>query len=72
MIVQEANTDIFYSSDIEIAKSHMPKDISQLAKEVNIYPKELILYGDKKAKVSLNLLDRLKEKPNGNYVVVTG
>jgi methylenetetrahydrofolate dehydrogenase (NADP+)/methenyltetrahydrofolate cyclohydrolase/formyltetrahydrofolate synthetase len=30
------------------------------------------LYGKKKAKVSLSVLDRLAAQPNGKYVVVTG
>lgn len=30
------------------------------------------LYGKHKAKVHLSILDRLKDEPNGNYVVVTG
>ena len=59
-------------SDIDIAKAQVPKDISTLASEINLYPDELFLYGRKKAKVSLNVLDRLKNQENGKYVVVTG
>ena len=35
-------------------------------------PPQLEPYGAAKAKVSLSILDRLKECPNGKYVVVTG
>lgn len=33
---------------------------------------EVIPYGVSKAKISLSVRDRLKDAPNGNYVVVTG
>ncbi len=59
-------------SDIEIAMAQTPKDIQVLANEVGLRPDELDMYGKKKAKVSLKVLDRLKEQPNGRYVVVTG
>lgn len=32
----------------------------------------MIPYGASKAKISLGVRDRLKDAPNGNYVVVTG
>lgn len=35
-------------------------------------PSEVIPYGASKAKISLAVRDRLKDAPNGNYVVVTG
>ncbi|KAJ1365341.1 C-1-tetrahydrofolate synthase, cytoplasmic [Parelaphostrongylus tenuis] len=59
-------------SDIAISRSQTPKDIEQLAREVGILPEELDPYGRKKAKVSLNVLERLKHVKNGNYVVVAG
>ncbi|KAJ8926063.1 hypothetical protein NQ315_009918 [Exocentrus adspersus] len=59
-------------SDIEIARAQEPKDITQLAQEIGIYPSELSQYGSKKAKVSLSVLDRLKNQKNGRYVVVAG
>ena len=59
-------------SDIDIAKSQVPKDISVLAKEIRLTNEEVDLYGKKKAKVSLKVLDRLKSQENGKYVVVTG
>jgi len=33
---------------------------------------QIDLYGNTKAKVSLSVLDRLKDVANGNYIVVTG
>ncbi|XP_005095912.1 C-1-tetrahydrofolate synthase, cytoplasmic [Aplysia californica] len=59
-------------SDIDIAKAQVPKDISVLAQEVRLTNEEVDLYGKKKAKVSLKVLDRLKAQENGKYVVVTG
>ncbi|CAB0010275.1 unnamed protein product [Nesidiocoris tenuis] len=59
-------------SDIEISRSQEPKDIRILADEIGIQPGELISYGPQKAKVSLAILNRLKHKPYGKYVVVAG
>lgn len=59
-------------SDIEIARSQTPKDILTLAEEIGISKEELEPYGWKKAKVALTVRDRLKETPNGKYIVVTG
>ncbi|VDO16760.1 unnamed protein product [Haemonchus placei] len=43
----------------------------QLAEEIGILPEELDPYGKKKAKVSLDVLQRLDHVKNGKYVVVT-
>jgi len=59
-------------SDIKIATAQLPKDISELAAEIGLLPHEFDLYGKKKAKVSLKVLDRLEHQQNGNYVIVTG
>uniref|UniRef100_A0A6B2EDS8 C-1-tetrahydrofolate synthase, cytoplasmic n=1 Tax=Phlebotomus kandelakii TaxID=1109342 RepID=A0A6B2EDS8_9DIPT len=59
-------------SDIEIARSQVPKDVSFLASEVGIIPEEVSLYGTKKAKISLSILDRLKNNVDGKYIVVAG
>ncbi len=58
-------------SDIEIAQEATMKPIKLIAEEVGIEEDELILYGPYKAKVSLDILDRLKERPNGKYIDVT-
>lgn len=63
---------IVFFSDIEIARSQEPKNIVELAKEIGLVESEVILYGNKKAKISTSTLDRLKNITNGNYVVVTG
>ena len=58
-------------SDIEIAQTAKPIPIEQIAAEAGILPNELELYGRTKAKVHLSISDRLKDAPNGNYVVIT-
>ena len=59
-------------SDLQIARSHQMKPISEVAEEAGLLADELELYGQYKAKVSLDALDRLKENPSGKLVVVTG
>ncbi|XP_068155521.1 C-1-tetrahydrofolate synthase, cytoplasmic isoform X1 [Drosophila tropicalis] len=59
-------------SDIVIARAQKPKDIAYLANEIGLEPREVSLYGNKKAKISLDVLSRLKDKEVGNYVVVAG
>uniref|UniRef100_A0A8C4XUB7 C-1-tetrahydrofolate synthase, cytoplasmic n=1 Tax=Falco tinnunculus TaxID=100819 RepID=A0A8C4XUB7_FALTI len=59
-------------SDIEISQSCIPKPIDQVAREVGLFPDEVELYGQTKAKVHLSALERLKSQPDGKYIVVTG
>src|SRR5277367_2256426 len=58
-------------SDIEIAQAATPLPIDQIAAEAGILDEELDLYGKTKAKVHLSIRDRLKNSPNGKYIVVT-
>jgi formyltetrahydrofolate synthetase len=58
-------------SDIEIAQAAAPIPIDRIAAESGILPDELELYGKSKAKVHLSLRDRLRDVPNGKYIVVT-
>jgi methylenetetrahydrofolate dehydrogenase (NADP+)/methenyltetrahydrofolate cyclohydrolase/formyltetrahydrofolate synthetase len=58
-------------SDIEIAQESDIKPISQVAEEVGLLPSELELYGNYKAKITLDVLKRLKDVPNGKYIDVT-
>lgn len=59
-------------SDIEIAMAQTPKPIAHVASEIGVLDSELELYGHSKAKISLNLLDRLAHRKDGKYVVVAG
>ncbi len=58
-------------SDIEIAQEAKIKPILQVAAELGIRENELELYGPYKAKIKLEILERLKNKPNGKYIDVT-
>ncbi|KAL8598262.1 C-1-tetrahydrofolate synthase, cytoplasmic [Nucella lapillus] len=58
--------------DLAIAQGQTPKDVSLLAQEIGLLTEEVDLYGKKKAKVSLKVLDRLAHRTDGRYVVVTG
>ncbi|XP_060610302.2 C-1-tetrahydrofolate synthase, cytoplasmic [Anolis sagrei] len=59
-------------SDIEVSRSCIPKPIGHLAKEIGLLSDEVEFYGESKAKISLSTLRRLKDQPDGKYVVVTG
>ena len=59
-------------SDIVIARGQEPKDVSQLAEEIGLYPSEVYLYGHKKAKIDLSVLKRLQHQKSGSYIVVAG
>ncbi|CAI2183120.1 4892_t:CDS:10 [Funneliformis geosporum] len=59
-------------SDIDVASAQIPKPIKTLAEELGLAPNEFELYGQYKAKVNLSILDRLKTKKDGKYIVVTG
>lgn len=58
-------------SDIEIAQKAKLKPITEIAKKITISEDELELYGRYKAKISLKLLEKLKNRPNGKYIDVT-
>ena len=53
-------------SDIEIAQEAKLKPIMQVAEELGIRPDELELYGPYKAKVKLEILERLRIVPTAN------
>ena len=58
-------------SDLEIAQKAKMRPITEIAKKIGIKDDELELYGKYKAKVSLKILKRLKNKKNGKYIDVT-
>ncbi|XP_075269907.1 monofunctional C1-tetrahydrofolate synthase, mitochondrial isoform X2 [Opisthocomus hoazin] len=59
-------------SDIEISRAQSPKAVDVLAKEIGLLTDEIESYGQTKAKVRLSLLERLKNQPDGKYVLVAG
>ncbi len=58
-------------NDIDIAHSISIKPIGEIAQSIRINSDELISYGPYKAKVKLDILKRLANKPNGKYILVT-
>ncbi|MFH1594267.1 MAG: formate--tetrahydrofolate ligase [Candidatus Omnitrophota bacterium] len=58
-------------SDLEIAQSARLKPIKSIAKKLGLKDKELFLYGEHMAKVSLDVLGRLKKRKIGKYIDVT-
>jgi methylenetetrahydrofolate dehydrogenase (NADP+)/methenyltetrahydrofolate cyclohydrolase/formyltetrahydrofolate synthetase len=59
-------------SDIEIAVAQEPKLVATVAEEMGVQADELESYGRFKAKIELSVLDRLKDKLDGKYIVVAG
>ncbi|HSK52890.1 MAG TPA: formate--tetrahydrofolate ligase [Clostridia bacterium] len=61
-----------FPTDLEIARSVLPRPIADVASDLGIRDDELELYGPTKAKVTLDAIRRLEaERPKGKYVVVT-
>jgi methylenetetrahydrofolate dehydrogenase (NADP+)/methenyltetrahydrofolate cyclohydrolase/formyltetrahydrofolate synthetase len=58
-------------SDIDIAQAGKLKPILQIAQELGIKESELELFGPYKAKIKLEILDRLAKRKNGKYIDVT-
>ena len=58
-------------SDVEIAQAAAMKPIVQVAAELGLSEDDLELYGKYKAKVSLDVWERLKDRPNGKVVLVS-
>ena len=58
-------------SDIEIARAAPIKPINEIAAKLDIPVDALMPYGHTKAKVSLEYIDSLKERPDGKLILVT-
>jgi formyltetrahydrofolate synthetase len=58
-------------SDIDIAQEATLKPITLIAEELGLLPSEIEQYGDTKAKVRLEVLQRLNHVPDGKYIDVT-
>ena len=57
--------------DLDIAQNARLIPILRIAREAGIRPDELILYGEHKAKIRLEILARLAGRPQGKYIDVT-
>ena len=58
-------------TDVQIAHEAQMKPIVEVASQLDISDDELELYGKYKAKISPDVLERLKDRPNGKLVLVT-
>jgi len=58
-------------SDIDIAQAVELRPILEVAEEVGLRPEDLELFGPYKAKVHLDVRDRLAHLPDGKYIDVT-
>lgn len=58
-------------SDIEIAQNAKIKPIVEVARVLGIPDDEIDLYGKYKAKISLEYIESLKERPQGKLILVT-
>ena len=58
-------------SDIEIAQAATPRPIIEVARDVGLTEDDLDFHGKYKAKVHLDVLERLADQPNGKYIDVT-
>lgn len=58
-------------SDIEIAQAAEMKPIKEIAQTIDLQEDEIETYGKYKAKVSLKVWNRLKDKPDGKLILVT-
>ena len=60
-----------YLSDIEIAQATKMEPIVKVAEKLGLTEDDLELYGKYKAKVSLELWDKIKDRKNGKLILVT-
>ncbi len=58
-------------TDVEIAQSAKLRPIIEIAREIGLAEEDLEFYGKYKAKISLKVLERLKNKWNGKLIYVT-
>ena len=58
-------------SSLEIAQAAKLQPIAELAARIGLQPDEVELYGPYKAKVSLGVRDRLRDRPDAKLVCVT-
>ncbi len=58
-------------TDIEIAQEAKMSPILEIAESIGLNEDDIEMYGKYKAKVSLEVWERLKEKPSGKVVLVT-
>lgn len=58
-------------TDIQIAQESKMQHIKEIARNIGIKEEELELYGNYKAKISLDVWDRIKDNQDGKLILVT-
>ncbi|MGQ9903824.1 MAG: formate--tetrahydrofolate ligase [Anaerolineae bacterium] len=64
-------TETTIPTDLQIAQAARLLPIREIAAQAGLREDELELYGNHKAKVRLDVRERLADQPNGKYIVVT-
>jgi formate--tetrahydrofolate ligase len=60
-----------FLSDLQIASEANKKHIHDIAKQIDIPEEALIVYGNDKAKIKYDFLDKLEDKKDGKLILVT-
>jgi formate--tetrahydrofolate ligase len=63
--------EVFMKSDLEIAQEAKLKPIVEIAQSIGLSEDDIEMYGKYKAKIKLEVLEKLKNNPNGKYIDVT-
>jgi len=60
-----------FLTDLEIANKANKKHINDIAKQIDVPEEALIVYGNDKAKINYDFLDKCKDKKDGKLILVT-
>ncbi|MDA7734765.1 formate--tetrahydrofolate ligase [Gammaproteobacteria bacterium] len=60
-----------FLTDLEIANQANKKHINHIAKQIDVPEESLIVYGNDKAKINYDFLDKCKDKKDGKLILVT-
>lgn len=63
--------EMTYPSDLAIAQSAHLKPIGEVARELGITTDVVELHGTHVAKVNLDIMERIRNRPRGKYIVIT-
>ncbi|MHB1414083.1 MAG: formate--tetrahydrofolate ligase [Chloroflexota bacterium] len=69
--MSDAKNQVAVPSDLEIAQAAQLKPILSIAESLGLSEDDIELYGKYKCKVSLDVREKFKDRPNGKYIDVT-